>query len=245
MRRSIPISAACKTQAGDYVESQLAERMDTRPSSSATSSRTGIKYGERRKTVAFAVGVGHSIHIRDEFVEVRRARRAHRRPDAEGRARRHPRTAGVRRDRGRHQLHGADRGLGHARGRLLHPGATDQEDGAVSPDGRPRACGRPTARPTRSCSTIPAPCSGTAYPRIRSSGRSIPIGVQRRPNTRSAQSSREFTAARMHAVRLAFASAASRVQIAGSCRNGHRASSLRPPTANSVSSRRQGRAPAA
>ena len=26
-----------------------------------------FKYGERRKTVAFACGVGHSIHIRDEF----------------------------------------------------------------------------------------------------------------------------------------------------------------------------------
>ena len=50
--------------------------------------------------------------------EIRRARRAHRRRHAEARARRDTRAAGIRRDRARHQLHGADRGLGHARGRL-------------------------------------------------------------------------------------------------------------------------------
>ena len=74
----------------------------------------------------------------------------------------HPGAARIRRDRGRHQLHGADRGLGHAGGRLLHPRPTDEEDGPVSPDDRPRAAARPTARPTRSCSITPAPCSGTA-----------------------------------------------------------------------------------
>jgi superfamily II DNA or RNA helicase len=52
---------------GDYVESQLADRMNT-------DRLVGdivvhwLKHGERRKTVVFAVNVGHSVHIRDEFV---------------------------------------------------------------------------------------------------------------------------------------------------------------------------------
>lgn len=55
-----------ETRVGDYSKSQLAERMD----------RAGLigdivthwhKYGERRKTVCFAVNVAHSLHIRDEF----------------------------------------------------------------------------------------------------------------------------------------------------------------------------------
>ena len=57
-----------ETRVGDYVESQLADRMD----------RAGLigdivsnwhKYGERRKTVCFAVNVAHSLHIRDEFIK--------------------------------------------------------------------------------------------------------------------------------------------------------------------------------
>jgi DNA repair protein RadD len=57
-----------ETRVGDYVETQLAERMD----------RVGLigdivshwhKYGERRKTVCFAVNVQHSLHIRDEFLK--------------------------------------------------------------------------------------------------------------------------------------------------------------------------------
>ena len=56
-----------ETRVGDYVESQLAERMD----------RTNLvgdivshwhRYGEKRKTVCFAVNVQHSLHIRDEFI---------------------------------------------------------------------------------------------------------------------------------------------------------------------------------
>jgi superfamily II DNA or RNA helicase len=56
-----------RVQAGDYVESQLADRMD----------QTNLvgdvvthwhKYSERRKTVCFAVNVAHSIHLRDEFI---------------------------------------------------------------------------------------------------------------------------------------------------------------------------------
>jgi superfamily II DNA or RNA helicase len=56
-----------KTQAGDYVETQLADRMD-RPKLVGDIVTHWHKYGERRKTVAFACSVGHSVHIRDEFV---------------------------------------------------------------------------------------------------------------------------------------------------------------------------------
>jgi DNA repair protein RadD len=56
-----------KTQGGDFVESQLAERMDKAKLVGDIVTHWH-KYGERRKTVAFAVSVGHSMHIRDEFV---------------------------------------------------------------------------------------------------------------------------------------------------------------------------------
>ena len=57
-----------RTQAGDYAETQLAERMD-RPKLVGDIVTHWHKYGERRKTVAFAVSVNHSIHIRDEFIK--------------------------------------------------------------------------------------------------------------------------------------------------------------------------------
>jgi DNA repair protein RadD len=57
-----------KTQAGDYVETQLAERMD-KPKLVGDIVTHWHKYGERRRTVAFACSVGHSVHIRDEFVK--------------------------------------------------------------------------------------------------------------------------------------------------------------------------------
>ncbi len=62
-----PDLTGVQTRVGDYVENQLAERMD----------RAGLvgdivahwhKFGERRPTVCFAVNVAHSIHIRDEFI---------------------------------------------------------------------------------------------------------------------------------------------------------------------------------
>ena len=56
-----------KTQAGDYVESQLAERMD-RDKLVGDIIAHWFKYGEGRKTVAFACSVGHSVHIGNEFV---------------------------------------------------------------------------------------------------------------------------------------------------------------------------------
>src|SRR5215471_14110010 len=57
-----------KTQAGDYVESQLAERMD-RDKLVGDIVTHWHKYGKRRKTVAFACSIGHSIHIRDQFLK--------------------------------------------------------------------------------------------------------------------------------------------------------------------------------
>jgi superfamily II DNA or RNA helicase len=53
-----------RTQAGDYVENQLAERMD-RPKLIGDIVTHWHKYSERRRTVCFACSVGHSIHIRD------------------------------------------------------------------------------------------------------------------------------------------------------------------------------------
>lgn len=56
-----------RVQAGDYVEAQLADRMD-KPKLIGDIITNWHKYGERRKTVAFAVNVRHSIHLRDEFI---------------------------------------------------------------------------------------------------------------------------------------------------------------------------------
>src|SRR6516165_8877242 len=55
---------------GDYVESELAERMDL-PKLVGDIVTNWLKYGERRKTVCFATDVRHSIHIRDEFTAAR------------------------------------------------------------------------------------------------------------------------------------------------------------------------------
>jgi DNA repair protein RadD len=62
-----PDLCGVRTVAGDYVENQLATRMDT-PKLVGDIVTHWHKYGEQRRTVAFAVGVGHSIHIRDEFI---------------------------------------------------------------------------------------------------------------------------------------------------------------------------------
>jgi DNA repair protein RadD len=63
-----PDLAGVRTQAGDYVETQLAERMD-RPKLIGDIVTHWHRYGERRKTVAFAVNVAHSIHLKDEFIK--------------------------------------------------------------------------------------------------------------------------------------------------------------------------------
>ena len=57
-----------RVQAGDYVESQLADRMD-QPKLVGDIVTHWHKYGERRKTVAFAVNVAHAIHLKDSFIE--------------------------------------------------------------------------------------------------------------------------------------------------------------------------------
>ncbi len=57
-----------ETRTGDYVESQLAERMD-RINLVGDIVSHWHQYGERRKTVCFAVNVQHSLHIRDEFIK--------------------------------------------------------------------------------------------------------------------------------------------------------------------------------
>jgi DNA repair protein RadD len=62
-----PDLAGVRVQAGDYVETQLADRMD-KPKLIGDIVTTWHKYGERRKTVCFAVNVSHSVHLRDEFI---------------------------------------------------------------------------------------------------------------------------------------------------------------------------------
>jgi DNA repair protein RadD len=54
------------TRNGDFIENQLADRMD-RPKLVGDIVSHWHKFGEQRKTVVFAVNVGHSIHLRDEF----------------------------------------------------------------------------------------------------------------------------------------------------------------------------------
>ena len=53
---------------GDYKIGQLADRMNT-DKLVGNILVPWLKYGERRKTVIFAVDVAHSLHIRDEFVK--------------------------------------------------------------------------------------------------------------------------------------------------------------------------------
>ena len=67
MRRSIRPEGV-ETRIGDYVETQLAERMD-RAKLVGDIVTHWHRYGERRKTVCFAVNVPHSLHIRDEFLK--------------------------------------------------------------------------------------------------------------------------------------------------------------------------------
>jgi superfamily II DNA or RNA helicase len=64
----MPDLKGVKVQAGDYVESELAERMD-RPKLVGDIVTHWHKFGERRKAVCFATGVRHSVHLRDEFIK--------------------------------------------------------------------------------------------------------------------------------------------------------------------------------
>jgi superfamily II DNA or RNA helicase len=62
-----PDLTGVRVQAGDYVETQLAERMD-RPQLVGDIVTHWHRLAEGRRTVVFATGVQHSIHIRDEFI---------------------------------------------------------------------------------------------------------------------------------------------------------------------------------
>jgi superfamily II DNA or RNA helicase len=63
---SQPDLKGVRVQMGDYVESQLAERMDQRQLVGDIVTHKH-KLAERRATLVFATGVKHSVHIRDEF----------------------------------------------------------------------------------------------------------------------------------------------------------------------------------
>src|SRR6516165_7017305 len=64
----IPDLKGVRVEKGDYVESQLAERMDE-PKLIGDIVTHWHKFGERRPTVCFATGVRHSVHLRDEFIK--------------------------------------------------------------------------------------------------------------------------------------------------------------------------------
>ena len=57
-----------KTQAGDYAVGQLERRMNTDQLVGDIVSHWH-RFGQNRPTVVFAVGVAHSIHLRDEFLK--------------------------------------------------------------------------------------------------------------------------------------------------------------------------------
>ena len=61
------IAKGVRTEKGDYVVSALSARMNTTELVGDVV-RDWLQHGERRRTVAFAVDVAHSVHIRDEFV---------------------------------------------------------------------------------------------------------------------------------------------------------------------------------
>ena len=55
-----------RVERGDYAEGQLAERMNQGELVGDIVTHW-LRLSERRKTIAFATGVAHSVHIRDEF----------------------------------------------------------------------------------------------------------------------------------------------------------------------------------
>jgi superfamily II DNA or RNA helicase len=61
-----PDLSGVKIRAGDYVEAQLAERMD-KPTLIGDVVTHWLRHAERRRTVVFATSISHSVHIRDEF----------------------------------------------------------------------------------------------------------------------------------------------------------------------------------
>ena len=65
---STPDLAEVATRAGDYVENQLADRMD-KPQLVGDIITHWHRLAQNRKTVVFATSVAHSIHICDEFIK--------------------------------------------------------------------------------------------------------------------------------------------------------------------------------
>jgi superfamily II DNA or RNA helicase len=63
---SQPDLTGVSVKRGDYVESQLAQRVDT-DRLVGDIVEHWLRLAQRRKTVVFAIGVAHSLHIRDEF----------------------------------------------------------------------------------------------------------------------------------------------------------------------------------
>jgi len=57
-----------RVEKGDYVVGQLERRMNT-DALVGDIVEHWMKYGERRRTVVFAVGVEHSVHVRNEFIK--------------------------------------------------------------------------------------------------------------------------------------------------------------------------------
>ena len=122
-------------------KTQLAERMD-RPQLVGDIVTHWHKFGERRKTVAFAVNVAHSVHLRDEFVKSG-VRCEH----IDGSTPKDERDATLARlESGELELvtncmvltEGWDMPVVGT----LHPGATDAKNGPLSPDDRARTAAR-------------------------------------------------------------------------------------------------------
>jgi superfamily II DNA or RNA helicase len=213
------------TRTGDYIESQLAERMD-RPKLIGDIVTHWHRYGERRKTVAFAVNVAHSIHLRDEFV-----RSGVRTEHIDGSTPKDERDATLARlASGQIELvtncmvltEGFDLSeLGCCI--LARP---TKQMGSIA-RWSAASCAPLMAKPTPSCSTIAAPSFGMDYPRITSRGRSILIAAPRAPTISRASTS--TAAASSNAPNAApCASAASPVQPADSCPSGRRSTCLSP-----------------
>ena len=94
-----------------------------------------IKFGERRRTIVFAVNVAHSLHICGEFrsCNIRAEHLDGATPLDEREAILGRLASG---ETEVMQLHGTDRGLGLPRGWVLRVGKADQEDGPIPPDDR-------------------------------------------------------------------------------------------------------------
>jgi DNA repair protein RadD len=125
-----------RTQTGDYVVSELAERVNTAPLVGDIITHW-FKYAAGLKTIVFAVNVAHSRHIAAEYNKagIKAEHLDGSTPKTErdgiwaGWRRRHP---------GRRQLQGVVRRLRPPRCCLPRVGAADKAAGSVSSNGRPR-----------------------------------------------------------------------------------------------------------